>query len=199
MRGVTPRGIVSLQPQRQALAGDYTLRDGGLVTVRRVTTDDKPRLQAALQELSMASRYLRFMGVKRSLSPAELAYFTEVDQDNHLAWLATDPVAAGGRAIGVARCVRLPAQPEVAEAAVTVVDAEQGRGIGTLLLQILVADARDHGIATFRAHVVADNARMLRLLEERGGTRRSSEGNEVTFDVRLTGGVDPSRRRCRSA
>jgi acetyltransferase len=39
------------------------------VTVRRIRPDDQPRLQDAMRHLSDESRYMRFMGSMRELSP----------------------------------------------------------------------------------------------------------------------------------
>ena len=59
----------------------------------------------------------------------------------------------------------------MAEAAVTVVDAWQGRGLGTLLLELLATRAREEGVAHFSALVLATNTDMLELLERLGPVR----------------------------
>jgi GNAT superfamily N-acetyltransferase len=59
-------------------------------------------------------------------------------------------------------------EPEVAEAAVTVVDDYQGRGVGTLLLQALGAMALENGIKRFRGYVLSDNRAIRELLEDLG-------------------------------
>jgi protein lysine acetyltransferase len=50
----------------------------------------------------------------------------------------------------------------VAEAAVTVVDDWQGRGVGTLLLEALGVRAREEGIRTFTPRSVAAIERLRR-------------------------------------
>jgi GNAT superfamily N-acetyltransferase len=47
----------------------------------------------------------------------------------------------------------LPDDPGVAEAAVTVVDECQGRGLGTILIEALGAVALEHGIGRFRGYL----------------------------------------------
>ena len=66
-----------------------------------------------------------------------------------------------GEGLGVARYVRNPERPDAAEVAVTVIDDRQGKGIGTLLLEVLSARAREEGIATFTALMLAANEAML--------------------------------------
>jgi hypothetical protein len=47
---------------------------------------------------------MRFLGVKKTLSPAELRYLTDVDHHNHEALAALD--RAGRHGVGIARYVR---------------------------------------------------------------------------------------------
>jgi GNAT superfamily N-acetyltransferase len=73
--------------------------------------------------------------------------------------------------VGVARFVREPGRPEVAEAAVTVVDAWQGRGLGRVLLSRLAGRAREEGVREFTATLLTDNRAMLSLFRELGALR----------------------------
>ncbi len=166
------------------------LRDGGEVVLRPIRPEDAGALAAAFERLSAASRQRRFLAPVPELRPDVLRYLTDVDQRDHLAWIAFDPAAPGRPGVGVARAIRLPGEPTVAEAAVTVVDAYQGRGLGTLLLGALGAAARAQGITTFRALVDAHNAPMLALLRELGAEVRGREEGAWWFDVGAPG--DPA-------
>src|SRR4029450_3565012 len=79
------------------------------------------------------------------------------------------PVPKG---VGVARYVREAGDPTVAEVAVTVADAYQRRGIGTLLVRTLGEVAAGNGIRTFVNYVLWDNAAARDLLA--GGRWRLS-------------------------
>ncbi|HVH08156.1 MAG TPA: hypothetical protein VM736_00035 [Gemmatimonadales bacterium] len=116
---------------------EFQLRDGRRVLVRHIRPDDQDRLRVGLHHLSAASCYHRFYAMVSDLSAEQLRYLTDVDQVNHLAWIALDPALPGEPAIGVARCIRLPEKPLTAEVAVTVLDAYQGRALGSLLLGVL--------------------------------------------------------------
>ena len=107
--------------------------------------------------MSEESRYRRFLSPKPSFTSAELAYLTEVDHHDHEALIAIEPES--GEPVGVARYVRDPAQPQVAEAALAVVDEWQHRGVGTALLRHLIARARQEDVRRFRASVLGDNRR----------------------------------------
>ena len=103
------------------------------------------------------------------LSEEKVRYLTEIDHHDHEAIIALDERT--GEGIGVARYVRDPQRPGVAEVAVTVIDDWQGRGLGTLLLEVLSARAREEGITTFTALMLATNQEMMDLFEALGPVR----------------------------
>jgi GNAT superfamily N-acetyltransferase len=108
-----------------------------------------------------------------------------VDHHDHEALIALDPDS--GDALGVARFVRTA--PGAAEFAVTVVDAWQGRGLGTALLGLLTGRARDEGISRFGALLLADNDEMLDLVRRLGPARTvSREPGTVSVEVELPPG-----------
>lgn len=168
----------------------FTLRDGSPVEIRRVEPTDKDRLRAAFDQLGADSRYRRFMSPVARLSPSMLRYLTEVDQRDHLAWGAIDPTHPDRPGVGVARCVRLSDDPTVGEAAVTVVDAWHGRGLGTLLLTVLGQDAVEHGMTTFRGYVLPDNAPMRALIDHMGAAPTSTGDGLLRMDIPLPDETD---------
>ncbi len=119
---------------------EKTLRDGTQVTIRPIQADDKEELLRAFSRLSPASRYSRFHSFKQALTESDLRYLTEVDGASHVAIVAVTPSHDLRRdvGIGVARFVRDPNEPDLAEAAITVADDHQGKGLGKLLLVRLV-------------------------------------------------------------
>jgi GNAT superfamily N-acetyltransferase len=144
---------------------EATLRDGTRVRLRPITPDDKSRLVDGFRRLSPESRYRRFMAPIEELSEDQLVYLTEIDYRDHFAWIALGLDESGMPGIGVARYVRNGGQPEVAEAAVTVIDDYQGRGLGTLLLEILGAVALENGVRTFRGFALEANRAILDVLK----------------------------------
>jgi ribosomal protein S18 acetylase RimI-like enzyme len=146
-----------------------TLSDGTRVRLRPVVPGDKEKMEEALQRMSPESRYKRFHRPIHRLSRKEIEYLTEIDYDDHFAWGALAIDHAGEPGVGVARYVRLPDESEVAEAAVAVTDDFHGRGLGTLLLQLLSDTAQEHGIAAFRVYVMPDNRPAVELFRRLGG------------------------------
>ena len=141
----------------------HTLLDGTSLLLRPIEAGDKARLSVALGRLSQETIRRRFLAAKPRFSSSELRYLTEVDGRNHLALvavLADDPDTIAG----VARCVRLPAEPQTAEFAIVVGDPMQGRGLGTLLARELAGAARAAGIRRFAATMLGDNDAVRRLM-----------------------------------
>jgi RimJ/RimL family protein N-acetyltransferase len=159
------------------------LRDGTPVLVRMVEPEDKDAFADSMARLSPRSRYLRFHSGIETLSDAQLRYLTEVDQEGHVAWVAITTENDAEVGIGVARFVRLEDEPHVAEAAITVLDEYQGRGLGTLLLGVLAAAATRRDIRIFRSYVLGENANMLALFDALGAVRTAEEPGVLRVDL----------------
>lgn len=148
------------------------LRDGTTVLIRPIQPADKSLLTQALAQMSERARYHRFAMVVRELSEEQLRYLTEIDHENHVAWIAIDDSEPVQRAVGVARYIRLDDQSDIAEVAVAVADSHKGRGIGTMLLARLARSAKKNGVHRFLAFVCSDNASVLNLVREVGARAR---------------------------
>src|SRR5271165_2120552 len=122
------------------------LRSGHRVLVRALRPDDAPGLAEAFEQLSETSRYRRFFTAKPHLSEQTLAFLTDVDHHDHEALVAVAPDS--GQLVGVARFIRIPGEPDLAEVAVTVTDSWQRRGLGTALLRELAQRAAEEASGT---------------------------------------------------
>lgn len=164
---------------------EATLRDGSRVRVRPIVPEDKGHLVDGFRRLSPESRYRRFMASIEELSPEMLTYLTEIDYANHFAWIAFSLDDAGTPGVGVSRYVRLGEEPEVAEAAVTVVDDWHGRGLGTLLLEMLGAVALENAIRRFRGYAVEENQPIRDVLEPLGARFVHDSAGTVRVEIDL--------------
>lgn len=161
-----------------------TLRDGSEVLIREVSPDDKPLFEAGFARLGDRSRYQRFLSFRGSLTERELAFFTELDRDAHDAVGALD--AGTGEGVGVARLLRLGDDPSRAEAAATVIDQWQGRGLGTELMRRLCDRAAARGVRRLSATLLASNHAMLAVFERVGFVRVvARHGVTIEIDVEL--------------
>lgn len=160
------------------------LRDGSSVLVRPIEPSDRETFLAAFARTSAESRYMRFLTAVDQLSASEIRYFTEVDHNDHEALIALDEATGAG--VGIARFVRAPQSPVLAEAAVIVIDDWQGRGLGTALSRLLAERAREVGVNRFYALLLASNTGMMHTLEALGPTRIvDRDGALVAVEVDL--------------
>ena len=134
---------------------------GKVVTVRPLANGDKATVAALFDRLSPASRERRYHAAKPRLTSAELAVLARVGPDSHVlvAHVDGDPLPAG-----IARVVRDASEYTAGELAFEVADRYQGHGIGKLLVELLLADARAAGIQRVDAWVQTSNRPALGLL-----------------------------------
>jgi RimJ/RimL family protein N-acetyltransferase len=139
------------------------LRDGLVLGIRPIQSDDGARLQAAYLRLSPEAQYQRFLGPRQKLSDTDARYLASVDGHDHYALVAA-PTDDPDSIVGVARFVRLGEGSRLAEFAIVVGDQLHGQGVGTELLSRLADAARIRGVDRFRATMLADNVPVRRLL-----------------------------------
>src|SRR2546423_7093751 len=113
------------------MRAEQALADGTRFFVRHIRPDDAAMIRDGFERLSPAARYRRFFGGMSELSDDALKYLTVGDGKDHVALVAgqESPDLKTERGFGVARFIRMPDEPQVAEAAVTVVDDMQRRGL----------------------------------------------------------------------
>lgn len=160
------------------------LEDGTPVLFRPIRPDDKELLRRGFEQLSPESRYMRFFSVIDELSDEQLRYLTEVDGDNHFAWVAVhaDNPEVG---FGVSRWIRTKEDPQIAEGAVTVIDRWHGQGLGTTLLYLAASSAIDKGLRAFKVTVLGSNNQILNLLREADITAQGWESGVAEIEVPL--------------
>jgi RimJ/RimL family protein N-acetyltransferase len=140
-----------------------SLKDGTRVRIRPILPEDEARLVALHSRLSRDTRYHRFLGEMERLPPDWAHFFANVDYQRRLALVAERTPHGEGTLIGVGRYDWSEKEGN-AEVAFVVEDPWQDKGLGTILLNDLLCAAACRGIRRFRAYVLADNERMLRLL-----------------------------------
>ncbi len=139
------------------------LSDGATVQLRPIRPDDRERLRSFHDRQSPESVYLRFFSYRPHLSERELDFFTNVDYERRMAFVAV----LGDELVAVARYETLSDQ-NVAEIAFFVDDRHHGRGLATLMLEYLAAAGRRRGLDGFTASVLPENYGMLGVFRKAG-------------------------------
>lgn len=151
----------------QQLVRHRVLFDGTPVTIRPICPQDAGIEQEFVRHLSDDSRYFRFMGSMRELPTSKLKFFTEIDYDRHMAFVATVMCEGKEVEIGAARYVAVDS-PGACEFAITVDDAWQGKGVAGLLMISLEDAARARGFHKMEGIVLASNHKMLKFARQLG-------------------------------
>lgn len=145
-----------------AWEADVVLRDGSVAHVRSIVPADADRLRAFHNAQSDESIYLRFFAPLRQLSDRDVFRFTNVDNVNRVALVATVREVI----VGVGRFDKIDATS--AEVAFNISDHFQGRGVGSVLLEHLAMIGQEVGVATFTAEVLPQNRKMINVFREAG-------------------------------
>lgn len=165
-----------------ASSADVLLRDGGIAVIRRLRRQDLDEVRELHASASDDAIRLRFFSSSRR---SALAYV------DHLA-CESDPlalVALVDRRI-VALATAEPGELGSAEVAFLIDEDQQGRGLGSLLLEHLAAAARHRGIKNFVAEVLPENHAMTGVLMDAGFTvtRHTESG---VMDIAMDTSVSP--------
>lgn len=155
------------------------VRDGTELLLRPVRPGDSERTVQGHVQFSSATLYRRFL-MPRVPSPALMDYLFEVDYVDHFVWVVTD---ADKYPVADARFVRDEHHPTVAEIALTVADAYQGREIGTFLMGALSVAARVDGVEKFSGRVLSDNLPMCTIMAHHHAVWQRDDVGVVTTGI----------------
>lgn len=170
------------------------IKNGVELLVRPIKPEDAPLLVAMFNTLSHRSIYMRFFRPLRSLSHEMLARFTQIDYDRDMALVAIQHTEDGEKMLGVAR---LMSDPDVTEAEFSIVvsDPWQGKGVGVILLEELVAIARERKMASLWGLVLPENTSMLALGRKVGFEVKRAPGSS-DYVLRINPKPKESRETC---
>ncbi|HEY7654963.1 MAG TPA: GNAT family protein [Methylomirabilota bacterium] len=145
------------------LEREIVLRDGARLRLRPIRSEDQDRLITFYDRLSRHTAYQRFFTVMKRLPPDWAHLLANVDYQRRLALIAEHGPVDAPELVGVARYEPTD-RPDTAELAFVIQDGWQNRGLGSIMLDELLAAADARGIRRFRAWVLATNIRMIDLL-----------------------------------
>ena len=154
-------------------ADTVLLNDGTSLYFRPISAEDTPHLIDIFDHLSSESRYQRFQQVVDHFSATQVQTYAERTVQASveagygiLAFLASDT----GDSVPVAG-IRYVVEDErgiSAEFAITIRDDMHRRGIGSLLLNRLIIEARNRGLRYLTGSALAENIAIWKLLTRTG-------------------------------
>lgn len=148
---------------------ELVLRDGTPVVARPLTPADRAMVAEGYRRLSPEARYQRFwVRGGQVIGDAMLDRLLTGVPPEHAVWTVFDPARKDFPGMGAASFWRSEEDPAEAEFSVTVLDADQGRGVATLLLAVLWLVAYRHGIGHFTGYTMPENVKALRWMRDTG-------------------------------
>ncbi len=170
---------MAIHPYPDCLISSFEI-ENTQITLRPIRPEDAELEQAFMDDLSNQSKYSRFMGNIKELSPAMLVRFTQIDYDKEMAMVASYHDEKHERIIGITRYIFNP-DGETAEFAIVVADAWHHKGIGSKLLTSLINIAKNKGIKSIEGMVFSSNASMLELVRHHGFNIYDSDDRTVKW------------------
>ena len=156
------------------------------VTIRPIRSSDSAMELDFVRNLSSATKHYRFFCGLSELSPQEANRFCNVDGAHTMAFVAT--VREGGHDVEIGVCrYALGSRADVRETAITIADAWQHTELAKLLMQHLVASAKQYGIRRLYTVELADNQLMRSFAREFGMATERDPGDpsQVIYSLGL--------------
>jgi GNAT superfamily N-acetyltransferase len=163
-----------------------TMLAGNCVTIRPIRPTDAFMEANFIRNLSMETKHYRFFGGVKELPSAEIERLCNVDGRYSMAFVAT--VQQDGREVEIGVCRYAPdVKTDVREMAVTIADEWRHKGLGKLLMQHLIAYAREYGVRQLYSQDLADDSSMRELAHEIGMSvnRDPSNATQVIYSLSL--------------
>jgi RimJ/RimL family protein N-acetyltransferase len=158
-----PLGLYPAELERKVTLGDTTE-----VLLRPIKPTDEDLMQELFYSLSDRTIYLRFFSSLGAMPHERVQYYTTIDYESQMAIVAAVQSNGDEDIIGVGRYVR-EKDSDLAELALLVRDDWQGNGLGTILHKYLAQVAQARNIGGFKAEILEQNKRALRVFTKAGG------------------------------
>jgi len=167
-----------------------TLKRGLAVTIRPLRSDDREKMAVAVRNLDRESIYFRLFSYRNELTERGLDRIMAVDSPRDVILVVTRGEGTGETVIGGGRFVLSDANDVVstAEVAFMVDKSFHGQGLAGRLLKYLAVIAREQGLATLTAEVLAENKAMLAVFAKSGlPMEKRRDGGIVHVTLALQG------------
>jgi acetyltransferase len=144
------------------------------IRLRPLQAGDRALVEDLCRRTESHDLQMRFFGGFRSLPPSLLDQLMRIDHDRQIALVALAAASSGqSEMLAVARAYA--SADGTAELALLVRSDLKGKGLGSLLLDRLIARCRSRRLRVLTAVVLQQNTRMLRLADRYGFRREPAE------------------------
>jgi acetyltransferase len=181
-RGPSGHPRFAIRPYPKEWERHAELRDGTKILVRPLRPEDEPLYAPFLAAVTQQDLRLRFFAPVKEFGHRFIARFTQIDYARAMAFIAIEE--SSGNMLGVVR-LHADANYERGEYAILVRSDLKGRGLGYLLMQMIIDYARAEGLKVIEGQVLGENTAMLAMCREFGFSVSPDPSDPDTCCVKL--------------
>ena len=175
-----PENLV-IAPYPKKYITQCTLKNGVIVTLRPIKPEDENRFNVLFKSLSAQSVRFRFFETIKEMSHDTLSRYCNLDYDREIAIVAQLEDAS---LIGVVRLI-LDTEVKRGEFAIMVADSWHGLGLGSKLVDYIIAIGRDLKLEIIYSDVSPENTKMLALCGNKGFIAKSQDKYSTFMSLTL--------------
>jgi acetyltransferase len=142
------------------------LKDGTEVVLRPIKAEDEGRFNELIKSLSPESMRFRFFEIIKEIPHETLTKYCNLDYDRQIAIVAELKLGSK-QIIGAGRVIVEP-DGKSGEFAFLVADQWQLKGLGSMLMDYIVAAARNMRLKRIFGTILPNNVKMIKLCEKKG-------------------------------
>lgn len=173
----------AIRPYPKEWERQLKLNDGTAILMRPVRPEDEALFREFFANVTQEDLRLRFFAPLKEFSHSFIARLTQIDYARAMAFIAIE--TNSGKMLGGAR-LHANGERDRGEYAILVRSDLKGRGLGWLLMQLLIEYARAEGIRTIQGQVLSENTTMLRMCKELGFEITHDPEDPAISDAKLS-------------
>jgi acetyltransferase len=158
------------------------VKDGWRVFARPIRPEDEPLIHGFLRHVSPEDLRLRFFAPMKEFTHEFIARLTQLDYARAMAFVAFDEVT--NEMVGVVR-IHSDSIYESGEYAILLRSDLKGKGLGWVLMQLIIEYARSEGLKVISGDVLRENTVMLEMCRNLGFEVKSNAAEHGICEVRL--------------
>lgn len=171
-----------ISPYPSELSSHYIAR-GQSFLLRPIRPEDADAHAAMLSRFSAEDMRFRFFSPLKRLPIEQIVRLTDIDYVREMAIVAVHE--ASGQTAGVARLVRNDTDGTSAEFAVAIDSTFKKYGLGTILMQNIIAWGKTHEVHEIVGQILTDNVPMLAFIKRLGFTLKRMPDEPDVMEAKL--------------
>ena len=175
-----PYQHLAIRPYPEEYVRHASLKDNTPVTLSPIRPEDEPLWNELLSDASPESIRFRFRSMFKQVTHEMATRHCYIDYEREISIVAEVEADARRKLVGIGS-LSIESDETVAEFAILVADAWQGKGLGSLLLDYCMEIAVQWDVQRIIAETDPQNFKMLTLFRKRGFNSKADIENEVVY------------------